>query len=150
MANKIYITFRKAEYNKWQGKYSPSYILWRQFADYDGLINIIDNIIPEDRYIKINPNGLKNETKFGYYEYVDWMDVNELIASINKVASYNAITIFNTPAEAIADVKSRTNLEVVDETLDDNWQTIATTFLISPETTDVDWTIIPASYLIID
>ena len=137
---KIYINFRKAHYNKWQGEYAPSYVLDEQFSDYAWIIAIKDNIIPDNRYTKVNANWLKNKTKFWYYEFDEAVDQTALIDSINLVASYNAITIIPTVEEARQDVRDRTDLKEIEE-----WK-----FEIYPAWTDEEWKPFEAKYLIID
>lgn len=134
---RIYINYRNSVYNMGQWFYTPSYTLNQVFSDYEWLITINDNIIPDDRYNKINPNWKLNLTKFGYYEYVDWMDELALIESIKLIASYNAITIIPTKEEAILDIKSRTNLIEKSPWI----------FILNEESIWISWEIIPEQIL---
>jgi len=137
---KIYANFRHTYFNKGNWRYSPSYIAKQQFSDYEGIINIVDNIIPENRYTKVNANWMKNLTRFMYYELPDEIDIDEFIKSVNLVGGQNAISIIPTADEAIEDVKNRTDLEEVEEGK----------FLIRDAYTDEEGVEHEAKYLIID
>lgn len=137
---KLYWNYRMSAFNKWNGQYSVSYLASQQFSDYAWIIDIRDMEIPENRYTKVNANGMKNLTKFLTYECAEWVDEVEFRKSVALIWSYNAISLFNTVEEARQDVRDRTDLEEVEE-----WK-----FLISPATDDwIDWPT-EAKYLIID
>lgn len=138
---KLYFNYRDSILNQWAWNYIPSYFADGQFPDYIWIIKIYDNFISDEQYTKINPNGLKNLTKFWYYELVKWVDIEAFKKSVALIASQNLIQLIDTKEDAMADIKNRTNLIEVEP-----WK-----FLLSEEYLD-EYTkeVIPAKYLTIN
>jgi len=139
---KLYWNYRYTYFNKWNGRYSPKYLAEQQFPDYAWIVTIRDNEIPENRYIKVNANWMKNLTRFLTYELVDWVDETEFRKSVDLIKSQNAISLFDTVEEAREDVRNRTDLEEDPD--------VPGKFLIREEYTNEQWETVPAEYLIID
>ena len=141
---KIYWTYRATYYNKGEWKYTPSYRLDQQYSDYKeaGLTKTLDLEIPEDRYISEIAPWIKKQTRFIMWEYNEtYINVDDYKANVANVGAEFQIEIFATSAEAITWIKENTDL--VEEA---PWK-----FLIHAEfTSEIDWEIIPAKYLIID
>ena len=142
--NKIYWTYRVSYYNKWEGKYYPTFRLDQQYADYKKawLTNTIDQAIPENRYTSEIAPWVKKETQFIIWEYnADYVDEIKYRANIANVWAEFQIELFDTVEEARQWVTDNTNL--VEDI------TTAGKFLIS-EANDTEWMSQPAQYLIID
>lgn len=142
--NKIYWTYRVSYYNKWEGKYYPSFRLEQQYADYKEawLTNIIDQLVPEERYTSEIAPWIKKQTRFIIGEYnATYVNVDDYKANVANVWAEFQIEIFNTSAEAIAWIKANTDL------VEDS--NVAGKFLITEASTDA-WVESPAKYLIID
>ena len=123
--------------------YTPSFYLNNQFWDWyqAWLTNIIDNIIPEDRYIWVVIPWIPKLTRFIMAEYNEnYVDPIELSRSItNTWARFNIDMI--------------TDLEIMKQRIRDNTNLVEETdwhFLINPETTWINQEVIPAKYLIIE
>lgn len=121
--------------------YTASFFLNNQFADWNKawLTNVIDNIIPEDKYIWEVAPWVHKLTRFIMCEYNEnYVVADELARSLKNVWSRFDIDIL-TVEEMIAWIKENTNLQEVE-----TWK-----FLISPETTWLNWEIIEAKFLTI-
>ena len=148
---KLYWTYRPeritSPYNlEWgvslNGTYTASFYLNNQFADWNKawLTNVIDNIIPEDKYIWEIAPWVPKLTRFIMCEYDEnYVVADELARSLKNVWSRFDIDIL-TSDEMIVWIKANTSLQEVNP-----WK-----FLIYPETTWINWEIIEAEYLIIE
>lgn len=123
--------------------YTPAMFLNNQFWDWNkaGLTNLIDNIIPEDRYTWEVVPWIKKLTRFLMFEYNEtYVDPIELQRSAENV--WRRFDIAMQDIETIRQwIRDNTNLEELDP-----WK-----FLINPEMPWlIDWEIIPAQYLIVE
>ena len=148
--HRLYWTYRPERitnpYDLWNNislnwTYTASFFLNNQFADWSKawLTNVIDNIIPEDKYIWEIAPWIPKLTRFIMCEYNEaYVNSAELARSLKNVWSRFDIDIL-TVEEMIAWIKTNTSLQEVSP-----WK-----FLIYPETTWLNWEIIPAKYLTI-
>lgn len=148
---KIYWTYRAerldSPYNLWNGislnwTYTPAPFLNNQFADWNSawLTNVVDNIIPEDKYNWEIAPWIKKLTRFILCEYNEtYVDPLELSRSLTNVGARFNIDMLNV-SEAREWVRNNTSLEEVSE-----WK-----FKLSDETTSITWEVIPEQYLIIE
>lgn len=122
--------------------YTPAMFLNNQFWDWNkaGLTNLIDNVIPEDRYTAEIVPWIKKLTRFLMFEYNEtYVDPLELQRSAENVGRRFDIAFQDIPT-TIQWIKYNTDLI----------ETTPWTFLISKETIWINWEIIPAKYLIIN
>ena len=146
---KLYWTYRPeritSPYDLWNNislnwTYTASFYLNNQFADWNKawLTNVIDNIIPEDKYIWEIAPWIPKLTRFIMCEYNEkYVVADELARSLKNVWSRFDIDIL-TSEEIIVWIKANTSLQEVSP-----WK-----FIIS-EQSEIMWEIIPAQYLII-
>ena len=123
-------------------KYTLNFIVNWQYADWVNawLISIKDMEIPQDRYTAEIVPWIKDLREFIYMEYNEQVvDINLATTIINKIGARFDLELLDIET---AKKFIREHTDLVEE---NDWK-----FLISPETTDIDWTIIPAKYLIID
>lgn len=147
---KLYWTYRPeriiSPYDLWNNislnwTYTASFFLNNQFADWNKawLTNVIDNVIPEDKYIWEIAPWIPKLTRFIMCEYNEaYVDSTELARSLKNVWSRFDIDIL-TSEEMIVWIKANTSLQEVSQ-----WK-----FLIYPETTWINWEIIEAKFLTI-
>ena len=148
---KLYWTYRPERitnpYDIWNNislnwTYTASFFLNNQFWDWNKawLTNVIDNIIPEDRYIWEIAHWIPKLTRFIMCEYDEnYVEVTELARSLKNVWSRFDIDILD--KDTITQwIRDNTNLQEVE-----TWK-----FLISNETTWINWEIIEAKYLTIE
>ncbi len=129
---KLYANYRKTYFNKWAWGYTPWYLADQQFSDYNWLIVLKDNEVPESNYTKVNANWMKNLTKFLTYELIDWVDIEEFRKSVSLISGQNCIELFDTVEEAREDIRDRTDLVekeawifiIHEEYVDEEWETI--------------------------
>ena len=122
--------------------YMPAEYLNNQFADWNKawLTNVIDNIIPEDKYIWEIAPWIPKLTRFIMCEYDEnYVVPEELSRSLENVWARFDIDIL-TVDEMIAWIKANTSLQEVS-----HWK-----FLIYPETTWLNWEIIEDKFLTIE
>lgn len=123
--------------------YTPSFYLNNQFADWNTtwLTNVIDQEIPEDRYVLEIAPWVPKLTRFISCEYNEtYVDPIELKRSLENVWARFNVDIFETIDEAIARIKENTNLTEIEP-----WK-----FLIESEKEGmIPGEIIPAKYLTI-
>ena len=122
--------------------YTASFFLNNQFADWNKawLTNVIDNIIPEEKYIWEIAPWIPKLTRFIMCEYDEnYVVPEELSRSLENVWARFDIDIL-TVDEMIAWIKANTSLQEVS-----HWK-----FLIYPETTWIHWEIIEAKFLTIE
>lgn len=122
--------------------YTPWFYLNNQFADWNKawLTNVIDNVIPEENYIWEIAPWIPKLTRFIMCEYNEvYVDSTELARSLKNVWSRFDIDIL-TSEEMIVWIKANTSLQEVSP-----WK-----FLISSETTWINWEIIEAIFLTIE
>ena len=144
---KLYWTYRPeritSPYNlEWgvslNGTYTASFYLNNQFADWNKawLTNVIDNIIPEDKYIWEVIPWVPKLTRFIECEYNEkYVVADELARSLENVWARFDIDILPVE-EMITRIKANTSLQEVSP-----WK-----FIIS-EQTELMWEITPAQYL---
>lgn len=152
MKKKVYWTYRHKWTNNWV-RYTPSYFLDKQFADYlkAWLTATLDNEIPENRYTAEITPWIKKQTRFIIWEYEDTViNAVDFSNSIKNVWAEFAIQIFPTTTDAITWIKANTDLKLISETTDTNWVVITAKFEINPAWTDMNGQATPAKYLIID
>ena len=125
------------------GWYTPSMYLPNQFADWfqAWLTNIKDNPIDEAKYTSELVPWIKKLTRLIIGEYNEtYVDPIEFSRSITNVWARFNISMFNTLEETIIWIKANTNL--VEKT---HW-----VFILSEETTWMNWEIIPEQLLTIE
>ena len=148
---KLYWTYRPERiinpYDLWNNlslnwTYTASFFINNQFWDWNKawLTNVIDNIIPEENYIREIAPWIPKLTRFimCYYDEA-YVNSIELARSLKNVWSRFDIDIL-TSEEVITWLKENTNLQEISL-----WK-----FLISAETTWINWEIIEAKYLTIE
>ena len=121
--------------------YTPGFFLNNQFWDWNKawLTNVIDNIIPEDKYIWEIAPWIPKLTRFIMCEYDETkVDSVELARSLKNIWARFDIDILD--KDTITQwIRDNTNLQEVSL-----WK-----FLISSEATWINWEIIEAKYLTI-
>jgi len=142
MLKRIYWTYRPRYLNKWEWKYTASYFLDQQYADYKeaGITKTLDMEIPEDRYTTEIAPWIKKQTRLIIWEYEDTIVDPVLYAkNVANVWAEFQIEIFPTTAEAIVWIKANTSLV----------ETTPWKFLVNPAGTDIMWKPTLATYLTI-
>lgn len=123
--------------------YTPSFFLDWQYADYKEawLTRIIDNLIPEDRYIWEIVPWVKKLTRLIIAEYNEqYINWDEFFNNVTKVGAEFNIEAFVNSEEAKQWIRNNTDLIEVEE-----WK-----FLVSEASEWIDWENIEAKYIIID
>lgn len=135
---KAYISYRPIYMNNWQGRYTLSYFLDQQYADYVsvGVTSIKDLIIWDERYTKEVVPWVKNLRRFAVLE-ANWIDINEFRDNIVKIGASFDINTFATTEEARQWIRDNTDL--AEET---PWN-----FVLSEEATDIMGQAVPKKYL---
>lgn len=124
------------------GVYTASAFLNNQFADWNKawLTNVIDNIIPEDKYIWEIAPWIPKLTRFIMCEYDEnYVVPEELSRSLKNVWSRFDIDMFTDIETARQWIRANTNLQEVEPGK----------FLIR-EATNEFWVEVPATYLVIE
>ena len=135
-------TFNLENNNSLNGKYTLSFWLSWQYADYvkAWVITIKDLEIPTDRYTKEVAPWIKDLREFVTYEYnLDYVDEPLMLRIIWKIGQIFDLEILDVE-QAKTFIRKQTNLEEVAE-----WK-----FKLSNEWVWIDWEIVPAKYLIIE
>ena len=138
---KTYISYRPTYLNNWQGRYTLSYFLGQQYADYVSawVTAIKDLEIPDERYTKEVVPWIKNLRRFAILE-ANWIDVWEFLENVKKIWATFDINDLSNIEEARQWIRDNTDL--VEET---PWE-----FILSKELIWMNREIIPKQYLIID
>lgn len=144
--NRVYWTYRVSYYNKWEGRYYPSFRLDQQYADYKEawLTNTLDNIIPEERYTTELAPWIKKSTRFIIWEYDPlYVDPNKYKLNVQNVGAEFQIEMFATVE--VARQWIRDNTDLIEDTV------TAGKFLIQDGSVwNIPGAVIPAQYLIIN
>ena len=124
-------------------RYSPTFYLAKQFLDLASAwyIALNDNIVPENRYTGEVAPWIITMRRFIDCSYDD-VAITDFSSIVSNVSSLNDIVLFATVEEARQWIRDNTDL------IEDS--ATAGTFLINEETTDIDGTVVPATYLVID
>lgn len=136
--------YYQSDWNSLNGWYTMWFFLNNQFGDYydAGLTAIIDNPIPEDRYIWITtwPKGSYPKlSRLFIAEYDESQDLEKYKESITTKWYRFSVELFTNIDECIMWIKDNTDLVEVE----------AGKFLIA-DATEVMWETIPAQYLVIN
>lgn len=124
------------------GTYTPAFFLGNQFADYEaaGLTKILDQEIPEERYVSEIAPGVPKLTRFIVGEYDEaYVNGADFAKSVQAVGARFQIEMFPTVEEARVWVRDNTDLV----------ETEPGTFLISEATIGIMGEEIPARYIVI-
>lgn len=137
MTQKSYITYRPTYLNNGQGRYTLSYFLNQQYADYVSawITSIKDLEIPDENYTKEVVPGIKNLRRFAILE-ANGIDVEEFKNNVIKIWATFDINTFTTIEEARQWIRDNTDLQEIEDG----------EFLISEATEWIEWNI-EAKYL---
>lgn len=138
---KTYISYRPTYLNNWQGRYTLSYFLEQQYADYltAWITKIKDLLISDERYTKEVVPWIKNLRRFAVLE-ANGIDVNEFKNNVIKIW-------------ATFDINDLSNIEEARQWIRDNTDILEETpwnFILNEQSEWMNWEVIPKQILTID